>query len=89
VAWVRKCLAEFAAIKPGMTRAQIEKLVRWDGGLQTVSPMRYVLPECRYFKIDVTYSYKTNPADEGRAIWSPDDKAVEVSKPYIEEPILD
>lgn len=85
-AWVAKCLDDFKEIKPGMMRAEIEKRMTKDGGLQSYVTVRYVHPECSYFKIDVEYSVKRNPAEQGRVVPSADDKAVKVSKPYIENP---
>ena len=89
MAWVAKCLKDFHAIKLGMTRQDIETQFQMDGGLQSVSPVRFTHPECRYFKVDVEFSFKRNPQDMGRAIISPDDKATKVSKPYIELPFSD
>lgn len=87
--WVAKCLKDFHAIKVGMTRNKIEKRLQLDGGLQGVSPVRFTHPECRYFKIDVEFSFKRNPEDMNRAITSPDDRVTKVSKPYIEVPYSD
>ncbi len=94
-AWVRKCLTELNEIKPGMTRAEIEKRVQMDGGIQDLVTVRYLHPECylhpeyECFKINVEFSVKRNPANQNRIVPSPDDKAVTVSKPYIENPDLD
>ncbi len=87
--WVQKCLMDFQYIKPGMTRGEIEKKFPMDGGLQSVSPVRHTHPECRYFKIDVEFDFKRDKKDQGRAIMSPDDKAIKVSRPYIETPYID
>ncbi len=89
VAWVAKCLEDFQVIKVGMTREDVQKRFPMDGGLHSVSPVRFTHPECRYFKIDVEFSFKRNSEDMNRAIISPDDKATKVSKPYIERPYID
>lgn len=89
VAWVAKCLAEFMEIKPGMTRAEIEKRMQKDGGIQSYVTVRYLHPECSYFKLDVEFSVKRNPDDQNRLVPSADDKAVKVSRPYIENPYID
>jgi len=86
LAWVAKCLKDFESIKPGMTRKDIRKRFPMDGGLQGVSLVRFAHPECPYFKIDVEFSFKRNPDDQNRAVMSPDDKAIKISKPYIEPP---
>jgi outer membrane murein-binding lipoprotein Lpp len=84
VQWVLKCLADFGEIKPGMTRAEIDKRLRKEGGFQIGSKnVRYNHPECLYFKINVEFAVKRNPSDQNREVPSPDDKAVSVSKPYM------
>ncbi len=94
-AWVSKCLAGFKEIKPGMTRAEIGKHLKEDGGIQSFETVRYLNPECyrhperECFKINVEFSVKRDPSDQNRIFPSPDDKAVTVSKPYIENPDLD
>jgi hypothetical protein len=88
-AWVENCLKDFETIKPGMTRGDIEKKLRMDGGLHTPLEVRFVHPACQLFKIDVQFDFKRDAADQGRAIWGKDDKATKVSKPYIERPIGD
>ena len=88
-AWVAKCLMDFQSIKVGMTRGEIQKRFTMDGGLQSVSPVRFTHPECRYFKIDVEFNFNHDEKDQGRAILSPEDKATKISKPYIEAPVID
>jgi hypothetical protein len=88
-AWVGKCLAELKQIKTGMTREAIENRLRLDGGLQSYVTVRYVHPECSYFKVNVHFSVKRNPDDQNRVVPSPDDKALKVSKPYLESPYFD
>jgi hypothetical protein len=87
--WVKSCLRDFESIKVGMTRGQVEAKLPMDGGLHTVSPVRFVHPACRYFKIDVEFEFKRNAADQGRAIEDAADKVTKVSKPYIERPFFD
>ena len=87
--WVEKCLRDFESIKPGMTRGEIQKKFPMDGGVQGVSPGRFAHPECGYFKVAVEFDFKRNEKDQGRAIFSPEDKATKISKPYIERPVMD
>jgi hypothetical protein len=84
--WVAGCLKDFESIKVGMTRGEIEEKLPKDGGLQSVSPFRFTHPACASFKIDVEFDFKRNPEDHNRAAWNKEDKAVKVSKPYIEWP---
>lgn len=87
--WVVKCIHDFDAIKPGMTRQDVEERFPMDGGLQGVSPVRFLHPECNHFKVDVSFSYETNPSNQNRAIGSGTDVVVGVSKPYVEHPATD
>lgn len=89
IAWVAKCLSDFRQIKPGMTRAEIEKRMHIDGGFQGYVTVRYFHPECSYFKIDVDFSVKQDQGKQGQIVSSADDKAMKVSKPYIENPQFD
>ncbi|MBL7214470.1 MAG: hypothetical protein ISS71_02195 [Phycisphaerae bacterium] len=87
--WVIKCLKDYEFIKPGVTRAEIMRKFPMDGGLQTISPVRFVHPECSFFKVDVSFTFERDYTDQGRAIMGKNDKVVEVSKPYIENPFYD
>ena len=83
--WVVNCLVDFNKIM-GMKRAEVEKLFPKDGGIQFTPFVRYLHPECAYFKIDVYYDFKTDPKDQYRPISGPDDLVTNVSRPYIESP---
>ncbi len=87
--WVESCLKTIESIKPGMTRRQVDAILKLEGGLQTASPGRYVHPKCPYFKTDISFDFKRDAADQNRAIMSPDDKVISVGKPYIERMIID
>ncbi len=86
IAWVRKCLQDFKSIKPGITRGEIEKTFRMDGGL-IASPfsVRFLHPSCSYFKIDVRFVINKSNIDG----WAKGDRVESVSKPYIERPFYD
>ena len=87
--WVRKSMTDLTSIKPDMTRAQVDKLLPMDGGLQDYVTVRYIHPDCPFFKIDVAFNVNRNHEDQGRIVPAPDDKVVTVSKPYIELPFSD
>ena len=87
--WVQKCLADFQAIKVGMTRRQVDSMFRTDGGFQGVVTVCFTHPTCRYFKIDVEFDVQRNPAEQGRVVKGMGDKVIRVSKPYIEAPNYD
>ena len=89
IIWVRKCMTELQSIRPGMTRAAVEKKFQMDGGLQGYVTVRYVHPDCSYFKVDVKFTVKRDSDDQGRVVPTPEDNTVSVSKPYIENPYSD
>lgn len=87
---IRQALDDSSHIKTGMTRAQVEKNFRHDGGLQffsqSSSATRYVYLKCSFIKIDV--KFKAAVVKEA-GFSSPDDILVSVSKPYLEYPFTD
>jgi hypothetical protein len=84
-----ECFTNFAAITNGMTRAEVEHRLTMDGGLQAVSPVRFIDTNCPGFKINVEFDYKKDAANQGRAIIGKDDQVIRVSKPYLERPYVD
>jgi len=84
-----ECFKNFEAIKNGMTRAEVEKKLAMDGGLQFVSPMRFIDPGCPGFKINVGFEFQKDAADQNRAISAKDDKVINVSRPYLERQFTD
>jgi HEAT repeat protein len=87
--WVASCLKDFATIKPGMPRRHVEDAFLKDGGIHSISTIRFAHPTCRYFKIDVEFNCKKDAADQNRPIASGDDPVIRVSKPYLETPFTD
>ena len=86
---VWKSLEDLAAIKPGMTRAEVEKKLAMDGGLQAASPVRFTHPDCPYFKIDVEFAVHRDPKDQNRVVFGKEDTGTKASRPYLEAPYLD
>jgi hypothetical protein len=84
-----ECFKNFESITNGMTRGEVEKKLMMDGGLRTVSPVRFIDPGCPHFKIKVEFGFKRDARDQNRAGESQDDKVIDVSKPYLEEPFTD
>jgi hypothetical protein len=72
-----------------MTRGEVAGRFAMDGGIQGVSPVRFVHPGCPYFKVDVEFEFRKDAADQGRGISSKDDKVIRVSKPYMERQVGD
>jgi hypothetical protein len=83
------CLKVFDSITNGMTRAEVEKRLALDGGLQGASPVRFLHPDCPNFKVDVEFNFQRNAADQNRAVIGKDDKVTRVSKPYFQRPFMD
>ena len=83
------CFKSFESITNGMTRGEVEKKLMMDGGLQTVSPVRFLDPACPGFKINVEFDFKRNAIDQNRAVETKADKVIRVSKPYLEHPSMD
>ena len=74
--WLRERYEKAASIKTGMTRADLLKVFRMDGGLQSFLPTRYVLNGSHCIKVDVEF---TVPADlKGRIV--PEDFGNETQK---------
>ncbi|MCH7726270.1 MAG: M56 family metallopeptidase [Planctomycetes bacterium] len=83
VNWVVKCIKDFKAIKVGMIRKDVEKRFQYDRGIQGALRGRFIHPDCSIFKMDVEFSVKRDRYNEDVYYFSPDDKVVKVSKPYI------
>jgi len=82
--WIQRVLRTISNIKPGMTRQSLSRSFEGDGGMQFRSNGRYAYKHCHYIKIDIEFSNVDDGPD-----FSPDDKIVKVSRPYLEYPISD
>ncbi|HEX8117176.1 MAG TPA: hypothetical protein VF521_07885 [Pyrinomonadaceae bacterium] len=85
--WVLKSLQEMHTVKACMTRGDLLKVFAEEGGLSTRRQRTYVYKGCRYFKVDVKFE-PVGGAEE-RLAESPDDRVVEISKPYVDYGVLD
>jgi hypothetical protein len=82
--WIEHVMHSISAIKPGMTRKSLSRMLIEDGGLQVRQHTRYLYKPCPYIKVEIEFA----PADEG-STWSPDDKVISISRPYLEYPAAD
>ncbi|HEY6768348.1 MAG TPA: hypothetical protein VI386_26635 [Candidatus Sulfotelmatobacter sp.] len=82
-AWVAGALNAMQTIKVGMTRSDLFKLFRTEGGLSTASRRTYVYRLCPYIKVDMKFEASS------RDLELPTDKIVEVSRPYLAWPVMD
>jgi len=91
--WVRDALAKMETIGPGMTRAELLKVFRTEGGLSNGLERRFVSRECAYFKVDVEFEAVGRPGhdSDGRVTVEEDprDIIVRLSRPYLQFGIAD
>jgi hypothetical protein len=93
VRWVAAVLKHIGTITPGMTRRQLQTVFATEGGLFTGLRRTYVTRECGYFKVDVEFRPVGRPErdQDGRVTLVEDDRDIitNVSRPYLQWPILD
>src|SRR6266850_4946318 len=53
--WIAQSLREMETIKVGMTRADLLRVFREEGGLSTRTQRQYVYRECLYIKVAVEF----------------------------------
>ena len=91
--WIAKSLKEMEQIKVGMTRAELLKVFRTEGGLSTGLNRKYVYRECPYIKVDVEFESVGRPPrdDRGRVtlVEADGDLIKKISRPYLEWSIMD
>jgi len=80
---VREILTEATSLKPGHTRADLQKYFTAEAGLSTPVQRTYVSKRCPYIKIDVQFRpVKTRKQSPGDVIQG-------ISKPYLAMTIVD
>lgn len=96
--WLQERYFEATSIKEGMTRADLVKIFRIDGGLQPFLPTRYVLKSSSLIKVDVEFDVpegsKVLPEDlrfemndlkdQFRFVSNDKLKIKHISRPYVE-----
>jgi hypothetical protein len=91
--WVGHALEKMETIKPGMTRDDLLKVFRTEGGLSTGLHRTFVSRDCAYVKVDVEFQALSRPDrnNEGRVTLeeSPGDIIVKISRPYLQYSITD
>lgn len=75
---VERALKAALDLTAGMSRADVEKYFKEDGGGQSNMQGRFVYRECGLIKIDVEFEVRNERG------FSRDDKVVKVSRPYLE-----
>ncbi len=74
-------------VKIGMTRKNLLKTFEEEGGISTRTQRQYVYRKCPYIKVDIKFEPVGNVKDN--LTESPDDKIIEISKPYLQYAIMD
>jgi len=82
---IANVLKECQTIRPGMTRAELSKVLSTEGGLSTVRHRTYVYRDCPYVKVDVDFAASAAKQD----VEKPTDIVTKVSKPYLDWSIAD
>jgi hypothetical protein len=91
--WLSHVLEKMDSIKPGMTRGDLLKVFRTEGGLSTGLRRTFVSRDCPYCKVVVEFK-PVGRADSDNPVFmmSPEDSRdiiVKVSKPYLQFSIAD
>lgn len=93
IAWVSQTLKRMETIKPGMTRFDLLKVFRTEGGLSTVLRRTFVSQDCPYFKVDVEFKAVARPDSDNAGfvtlLEDNRDIIVKISKPYLQFSIGD
>ena len=85
--FVEKSMEEISTIKIGMKREDVSRIFHQDGGISGLTEQRFVYGKCELIKVDVKFS---PAAKKGKtAADNPEDKILEISKPYLERPFSD
>jgi hypothetical protein len=85
--WIAKSLKEIEGVKVGMTRLDLLRVFKEEGGISTRTWRRYAYRDCPYIKIDVEFEPVGEP--ENKMNQSPKDKIIKISKPFLEWSIID
>jgi len=91
--WVGRTLEQMEGIKPGMTREDLLRIFRAEGGLSTGLHRTFVRKDCAYFKVDVEFEAVGRPErdSDGRVTFEEDprDIILKISRPYLQFSIAD
>jgi hypothetical protein len=75
-------IGEVKLVRPGMTRGDLLKFFKGEGGLSTREHRRYVEKRCPYIKVDVQFDPVGEAADPLRE--SPADIITHISEPFLQ-----
>ena len=82
--WIEQALLGIQGIKPGMTRADLQKMFVASAGLYSPSTRIFEYRECPYIKVDVEFEAQGIDSS-GRQLFAerPTDKIIKISHPYL------
>jgi hypothetical protein len=86
VEWVASAIQHMETIKVGMSRDDLLRVFRGEGGLSRRDARRFSFRDCPYFKVDVTFT-PVDAVNDTREY--PSDRIASISRPFVERPILD
>jgi hypothetical protein len=93
LAWVARSLKRMETVQPGMTRSDLLKVFRTEGGISQALHRTFVSRDCPYFKVDVEFAAVGRPNRDvsGREtmVEGSRDTIVKISRPYLQFPIGD
>jgi hypothetical protein len=84
--WIAKSLKEMESVKIGMTRAELLRVFKEEGGISTRKWRRYAYRDCHYIKVDVKFEPVGDPQKVSQSSF---DKIIKISKPFLESSIMD
>jgi len=82
-----ECVHAFSAIKPGMTRIEVLRSFPQDSGISSPSSARFLHTGAKFCKVEVRFSCKRD--QEGRTVFSQNDRVESVSLPFFQSQITD
>ena len=85
---VAALLPDFGELKVGMKRSEIESRFPMDGGVHRRHVRRYQHPSCPYFKVEVEYEASSSVPKENESRPEEVDRAIKISRPYLEAPYI-
>ena len=84
--WIASVIDAASSIQPGMTRKDLFRLFKEEGGLSTRRRRQYVYRECPYIKVDVEFAAV---GDLNSSTEAQEDKITKISSPYLQYAIAD
>ena len=91
--WVGHALEKMETVKTGMTRGDLLKVFRTEGGLSTGLRRTFVSRDCAYFKVDVEFQAVGRPDrdSDGRVTLDEDARDIisKMSRPYLQPSFKD